>query len=102
MVDEKTNVTSIITNRSKIEEHIIRYNEIHLKKSQNSKVCNEKIHKEMDWETIRNRILRGEIKLDDCDDGNVHEFLKLVAKKSKKQMKMWFSNQHSMKNGIKW
>ena len=57
----------------------MHHNEKHLQKEKTSKVCHDKIHQQLKSDAMRNVMLEGILKEEDCDDENVCEFLKLVA-----------------------
>lgn len=58
----------------------MKHNEAHLKKAQTSMVYNDRIFKALANESIRDRVLKGELTEEECDGKNVHDFLMLVAR----------------------
>lgn len=86
IVYEDTQEITTITSRKVIERTIIDHNENYFKKAKMSRAHNDEINENLKYETIRDKILRGELTLDDCDDENVCEFLNLVAKNAKNEV----------------
>jgi len=70
--------SKIIVKREEIEQEIMSYNTQHFKKAHASKVYNDKIYGELRNDTMRDKILNGELTSADCDNENVFEFLKLL------------------------
>ena len=89
VINENTRNVMTVTSRNEIERTIIENNEKHLKKAQSSKVYYDKVYKNLACEMIRDKILRNEFETNDCDDANVFDFLKLVAKKTVKEVTMF-------------
>ena len=54
----------------------------HFRQAFSSKAYRDKIYKKLQCDEIRNKILRGELEVDQCDDTDVHSFLSLLKKQS--------------------
>ena len=54
----------------------------HFKKSLTSHACNKKIHRKLEEDEIRDRILNRTLKLDEYSDRDMHEFLSLLKIKN--------------------
>ena len=70
--------SKIIVKREEIEQEIMLFNTKHFKKAHVLKVYDDKIYGELRNNTIRDKILSGELIADDCDNENVFQFLKLL------------------------
>ena len=77
-VDAENRIIHTSVSREQIEEQIISHNEQHLKQAHSSIMCQDKMHKKLRDNEIRNKILDGRLRRDDCDDQRVCEFLKLL------------------------
>ena len=77
-VDEENKIIKTCVNREQIEEEIITYNEQHLKQAHSSIMYQDKIYKRLRENEIRDKILDGRLRRQDCDDDRVYEFLKLL------------------------
>ena len=69
--------------RKEIETMLIRQNRNHLSKAMNAPACNDKIIKNLHKDSVRDKILRGELTREDVDNENVCEFLSLLALETK-------------------
>lgn len=80
-VNSSNRVIEIIQDRNRIEEEVSKYNENHFKKVLTSKAHNDKVHEKLDCDDVRDRILNGTLKVDECSDKDVCEFLKFLERK---------------------
>ena len=78
VVNEDNQIIKTSINREQIEEEIIMYNEQHLKQAHSSIMYKDKIYKKLRNNDIRDKILDGRLRKQDCDDERVYEFLKLL------------------------
>ena len=62
----------------------MEYNRENFQQAYQTKVYNDKIYNELKEDRVRNRILKGQLRREDCDDEDVFEFLSLL-----KQLENW-------------
>jgi hypothetical protein len=66
--------------RESIENAIARYNKDHFRQAYSSKAYKDKIYKKLCHDSVRNKILNGELEVEDCDDVDVYDMLKLLKR----------------------
>ena len=66
-VDDSNQIIKTYVNRKQIENKISRYNEKHLKKAYESIIYKDKIYKILRNDSIRDKILEGRLRRDECD-----------------------------------
>ena len=54
----------------------------HFRQAFSSKAYRDKIYKKLQYDEIRNKILQGELEVDQYDDTDMHSFLLLLKKQS--------------------
>ena len=81
--DEEGNIQTTIVKREEIEEKIADYNEKHLKKAHGSIAYKDKIYHQLRNNSIRDKILNGTLRRDECDDERVYQLLKLLHQNGK-------------------
>ena len=64
--------------RSKIEKELLNYNVLHLIQAHYTIAYKDKVYNALRDDKVRERILKGEIQREDCDNNNMHYFLKLL------------------------
>ena len=64
--------------RASIETTIAEYNKGHFWQAYSSKAYKDKIYHRLKIDYIRDKILKGELEIDDCDYEDVHDFLRLL------------------------
>ena len=74
--DDDSKVTLI--KREEIESRIREHNTNHFKKAHRSIAYKDKIYDKLRRNPIRNKILSGTLRRDECDDERVYRFLKLL------------------------
>ena len=77
-VDENNVIVETYIERTKIENKLLEYNTHHFTKAHNSIAYKDKIYKALRNDSVRDRILNGELCREDCDFESVYEFLKLL------------------------
>ena len=61
----------------------MQHNEMHFKKVKESNVCKDKIYQQIKHEIMRDLMLKGKLKREDCNDENVFEFLNFLSNEKK-------------------
>ena len=78
--DDNRNIVKTYLDRVRIESKIMKFNERYYKKVHEMNAFKEKIYEKLQEDSIRNKILAGELDSDDCDDKGVYEFLTLLKR----------------------
>ena len=77
--DEQGNEQTILDRKS-IEDHIINYNKQFFTEPTNTKVYNDKIYDKLSQIDIRDKVVNGNIRKNECDSKEMYEFLKILRK----------------------
>ena len=77
-IDEVTKKEQIIYDRNEIEGKLIEQNLHRFKKVHNIRVYQDKIYYKLLENETRNKILDGTLKLEDCNNADVYQFLSLL------------------------
>ena len=80
VVNENNEVVKEYYDRASIEREIAAYNKKHFRQAYSSKAFKDKIYTQLKCDEVRDKILNGAIKREDCDDQDVYDFLKLLKK----------------------
>ena len=78
IVNEEDKIVRTIIEKEQMEKEIMEYNVQHFKQAHNSEIYNDKIYAELHNNEIRDRILNGQLRADECDSQKVWSFLKLL------------------------
>jgi len=78
VVNENGNVNQEIQDKASIEIAITEYNKGHFRQAYSSKAYKDKIYHRLKIDYIREKILKGELDIDDCDYEDVHNSLRLL------------------------
>jgi len=80
VVNSNNEVVRECNDRASIEEEISNYNKKHFRKAYLSKAFKDKIYTKLQIEQIRDKILNGALKSEECDNEDVYQFMKLLKK----------------------
>ena len=78
LVNENDEVIKECYDRASIEREIAQHNKKHFRQAYSSKAFQDKIYTQLKCDEVRDKILNGAIKREDCDDQDVYDFLKLL------------------------
>ena len=78
VVDNNECIQETYVNRDRIEKEISKFNENHFKKAHNTIAYKDKIYEKLREDHTRNKIIRGTLSRNECDDDRVYDFLKLL------------------------
>ena len=81
--NENENITLI--KREEIESRIREHNTQHFKKAHESIIYRDKIYEKLRTNSIRNKILNGTLRREECDDERVFKFLKLLKQDGRRE-----------------
>ena len=81
-VNEEGEILQEFYDRESIEHAIAEQNLQHFRQAFSSKAYKDKIYEKLQCNDIRNKILKGELEIDQCDDADMHKFLSLLKKQS--------------------
>ena len=70
--DKARNTDRTTCNREEMEEELINYNKRYFAKALSSKVFNNKVHKKLANDKIRNKILQGSLDSEECNFPEVY------------------------------
>ena len=79
IINDNQAIQQTIIDKEQIEREIINYNQNHFKQAYQSEMHNDRIYAELDNNEIRNNIFNGQLRHDQCENENAHEFLKFVT-----------------------
>jgi len=79
--DENVIVKSY-TDRQSIEEKIIDFNTKHFMQAHQSIAFKDRIYEKLKRDNVRDKVLKGELEEQECDDARVFEFLKLLKQQN--------------------
>ena len=74
-VDNKGNILNTYTKKEDIEKNLIEYNRMHYGKVLQTPIYNDRIYNKLQKDEVRDKILKGILEEEECDDKNVHRFL---------------------------
>ena len=63
-----------------IEEEVIKHDKNYFTRAHSTKAHRDKIHHRFPNNEVRDRMLTGEISVEECDEKEVHDFLSLLKK----------------------
>ena len=78
VMNENNEVEETLAKRDEIEERIEQCNSHHFKNAHDSTACKDKTCEGLINDVIRDKILNGTLRRDECDDENVYQLLKLL------------------------
>ena len=78
IVNKNREVEKELQDRDSIEKAIAEHNKQHFKQAYSSKAYKDRIYNGLQCDNIRDKILRGELEIEDCDDRDVYSFLTLL------------------------
>ena len=81
-VDEQGRVVKEYSDREEIEDAIVKQNLQHFRQAFSSKAYKDKIYNKLQCDDIRDKILTGELEIDECDDSDVYKFLILLKRQN--------------------
>jgi len=81
--DEEEKVINVKYERKEIEEALIKQNIKHYRKVHDTLVYKDRIYRELLKNEIRNKILIGTLRCNECNNVEVYNFLKLLIVKIK-------------------
>jgi len=81
--DEEEKVINVKYERKEIEEALIKQNIKHYRKVYDTLVYKDRIYRELLKDEIRNKILIGILRCNECNNVEVYNFLKLLIVKIK-------------------
>ena len=81
-INENGNIIEIYLYRETIEKEIISYNKQHYKKVLEMKTFNNKIYQKLQDNNTRDKILAGNMRVEDYNNNKVFEFLSLLKQNS--------------------
>ena len=84
-----------------IEQSIIDFNKMHYSKANDTKMCEDKVYKQLQEDTKRDKIIDSTLERNECNNNETYEFLKLLANLNTNK-KIVFSNQLIMKIRKRW
>ena len=74
-VNEEGIIEEEYHDRESIEQAIAQQNITHFRQAFSSKAYKDKIYNKLKYDQIRDKILREELEVNECDNSNVHSFL---------------------------
>ena len=79
VADQEGKIISTKVAKEEIKDAIIEYNREHYTKVHNTNIYQDKIYKQLQIDSIRDKIIDGKLKRKDCDNDETYKFLKLLA-----------------------
>ena len=77
-VDNNQKIIETYVDRDSIEKALRMYNTQHFKQAHQSITYKDKIYEKLERDEIRDKVLNGNIRKEDCDDERMYQFLKLL------------------------
>ena len=77
-VNQNNKIVETYVEWSKIEKELLNYNALYFIQAHYAKAYKDKVHNTLRDNKVRERILKGEIQREDCDNDNMYYFLKLL------------------------
>ena len=81
IVNDCNEVIRECQDRRKIEEEIAKYNKKHYRQAFESRAYQDKLYAVLKHDNIRNKILKGSLRREECNDDDVYEFMSLLKRK---------------------
>jgi len=78
IINENGEIIKEVQDRESIEQEIVEYNIKHFRQAFASKAYKDKVYNKLNIDDIRDRILKGELEVEECDDEDVYSFLTLL------------------------
>ena len=79
-VDSNNKIENIFLDQESIKNAIIEHNKFHFQKAHQTEACKDKIYAKLQEDSVRNRILVGELDRSECDNQNICNFLTLLKR----------------------
>ena len=78
IMNDNGEIIKEVQDRESIEQEIVEYNVKHFRQAFASKAYKDKVYNKLNIDDIRDRILKGELEVEECDDEDVYSFLTLL------------------------
>jgi len=78
IMNDNGEIIKEVQDRESIEQEIVEYNVKHFHQAFASKAYKDKVYNKLNIDDIRDRILKGELEVEECDDEDVYSFLTLL------------------------
>ena len=82
MVDDNNKIIKTYVNREKIEEETSKFNEKNFTKAHNAIAHRDKTCEKLRENSARDRILKGQLNREDCNNEKVNKFMKLLERRT--------------------
>ena len=77
-MDNNEQIVNAIAQKEKIEEVMFHHNTTYYQQAMQTLMCQDKTCNKLQEDEIRNNILDGKLKRNQCDNGDVYQFLTLL------------------------
>ena len=77
-VDKNNTIINTYMEQERIEQELSKYNEAHFKKAHDTIAYKDKIYVQLRDDQVRDKILEGRLRKEECNDERVFEFMKLL------------------------